>query len=114
MRCARKQQRRRKVIRNMHTVIHHTINDSAKWDQSTQRIMSMIEQQKLPKGLKPLEYLPSVDGSKAVCVWEADSINALKEFMDRESAGAARNDYFEVKVENAIGLPKGEEAAAAR
>lgn len=74
----------------------------------------MIQQQTLPKGLKPLEYLPSVDGSKAVCVWESDSLKTLKEFMDRETTGAARNDYFEIKVENAIGLPKGEEAAAAR
>lgn len=97
----------------MHAVIHHTINDSAKWDQSTQRIMSMIQQQTMPKGLKPLEYLPSVDGSKAVCVWESDSLKTLKEFVERETTGA-RNDYFEVKDENAIGLPKGEEAAAAR
>jgi len=94
----------------MHTVIQHTINDSAKWDQSTQRIMAMIEQQTLPKGVRPLEYLPSVDGRKAVCVWEADSLNSLKEFMERETGGAARNDYFEVKVESAIGLPKGEES----
>lgn len=95
----------------MHTVIHHTINDSAKWDQTTQKIMSMIDQQTLPKGLKPLEYLPSVDGRKAVCVWETDSLNALREFMDRETTGIARNDYFELNVENAIGLPTGEESA---
>jgi hypothetical protein len=98
----------------MHTVIHHTISDSVKWDQSTQRIMSMIEQQTLPKGLRPLEYLPSVDGQRAVCVWEADSLDALKEFMERETQDAARNDYFEVKVENAIGLPTGQEATAAQ
>ncbi len=98
----------------MHAVIHHTINDSAKWDQSGQRIMSMIEQRRLPKGLKALEYLPSSDGRKAVCVWEADSLNTLREFIDRETAGAARNDYFEVKVENAFGLPKAEEPRLAR
>jgi DNA polymerase/3'-5' exonuclease PolX len=98
----------------MHAVIHHTINDSPKWEQATQRIMSMIEQQRLPKGLLPLEYLPSVDGRKAVCVWEANSLSALKEFVDRETSAAARNDYFEVKVENAIGLPKAEEPQLAK
>jgi hypothetical protein len=98
----------------MHAVIHHTINDSAKWDQTTQRIMSMIEQQRLPKTLTPLQYLPSADGRKAVCVWETDSLNTLREFMDRETTGAARNDYFELKVEKAIGLPKAEEAKMAR
>jgi hypothetical protein len=98
----------------MHAVIHHTINDSAKWEQSSQRIMSLIEQRRLPKGLRALEYLPSVDGRKAVCVWETDSLNTLREFVDRETGGAARNDYFEVKVENAIGLPKSEELPLAK
>ena len=112
MRYARQPEPKRKVTQSMHTVIHHTVNDSAKWEQSTQKIMSMIEQQKLPKGLKPLEFLPSVDGRKAVCVWEADSLNTLKDFVERETGAAARNDYFEVKTENAIGLPKGEESMA--
>ena len=98
----------------MHAVIHHAINDPAKWDQSTQRIMSMIDHGRLPKGLKPLEYLPSVDGHKAVCVWEADSLNTLREFMDRETWGAAWNEYFEVKVDNAIGLPKSEVTPVAK
>jgi hypothetical protein len=98
----------------MHVVIHHSINDSAKWDQASQRIMSMIEQRRLPQGLKPLSYLPSVDGHKAVCVWQTDSLKGLREFVDRETSSASRNDYFEVNVEHAIGLPKGEEQTLAR
>jgi DNA polymerase/3'-5' exonuclease PolX len=81
---------------------------------SRQLSLSMIDQRRLPKGLKPLEYLPSVDGRKAVCVWEAVSLNALRQFIDRETADAARNDYFEVNVANAVGLPKREEATMAR
>ena len=49
----------------MHAVIHHYIDDPVKWDRTTKNIMSMIEQHRLPKGLKPLEFLPSVDGRKA-------------------------------------------------
>ena len=74
--------------------------------------MSMIEQQRLPTGMKPLEYLPSVDGRNADCVWEAESLGALQKFIERETTGA-RNEYFEVKEEAAIGLPKGEELVAA-
>ena len=69
--------------------------------------MAMIEQQRLPAGLKPLEDLPSVDGRNADCVWETESLGALQKFIERETAGAARNEYFEVKEEAAIGLPKG-------
>jgi hypothetical protein len=98
----------------MHAVIHHAISDTTKWDQSSKRIMSMIEQRRLPKGFKALEYLPSMDGRKAVCVWEADSMNGLRDFIERETAGAARNDYFEIKVSDAIGLPKFEEQTMAK
>ena len=93
----------------MHAVIHHFINDPVKWEKGVQSIMSLMGQGKLPKGLKALEYLPSVDGRKADCVWEADSLDSLRQFIDHETSGAARNEYFEVNVDGAIGLPKGEE-----
>jgi hypothetical protein len=96
---------------NMHAVIRHYINDQAKWNQSTQKIMTMIEQHRLPQGLTPLTFLPSVDGRNADCVWEADSLSSLKQFVERETAGA-RNEYFELNAQAAIGLPKGEEALA--
>jgi hypothetical protein len=96
----------------MHAVIHHYISDPAKWGQSVKNIMSMIEQRRLPKGLKALEYLPGVNGRRADCVWEADSLGSLKQFIERETTGSARNEYFEVKAEDAIGLPKGEEPVA--
>ncbi len=96
----------------MHIVIQHQINDPVKWEHGAKNIMSMIEQNRLPAGLKPLQYLPSADGHKAVCLWEAGSLKALQEFTERETAGA-RNEYFEVKSEAAVGLPKGDELARA-
>ena len=97
----------------MHAVIHHHISDPAKWDRSVKNIMSMMEQHRIPSGLIPLQYLPSADGRNADCVWETQSLEALQKFVDRETAGA-RNEYFEVKAEAAIGLPKSEEAQQAR
>jgi hypothetical protein len=97
----------------MHAVIRHYINDPAKWDRSVKNIMSMVEQNRLPSGFKPLEYLPSADGRNADCVWEAQSLAALRNFIDRETTGA-RNEYFEVKDEAAIGLPKAEDLPQAR
>jgi hypothetical protein len=111
---AQQPSKRKETKESMHAVIRHYISDPVKWDRSTRNIMSMIEQQRLPSGLKPLEYLPSVDGRNADCVWEAESLGALQKFIDRETAGAARNEYFEVKDEAAIGLPKGEELVEAR
>jgi hypothetical protein len=96
----------------MHVVIQHQIIDPLKWERGVKNIMSLIEQQRLPSGIKPLQYLPSTDGRNAVCLWEAGSVRALQEFTERETSGA-RNVYFAVKDEAAIGLPKGEELARA-
>jgi hypothetical protein len=96
----------------MHIVVNHEINDPAMWERSVKNIMSLIEQHRLPAGIKPLQYLPSADGRHAVCLWEAGSLNALRTFTERETSGA-RNVYFEVKQDGAIGLPKGEELARA-
>lgn len=96
----------------MHVVITHRVSDPAKWERGVKNIMTMIEQHRLPSGVKPLEYLPSADGRNAVCLWEAPSLRGLQEFIEHETGGA-RNEYFEVKDEAAIGLPKGEELARA-
>jgi hypothetical protein len=109
---AQQQRNETKGKQSMHTVIRHYISDAAKWGRSVQNIMSMIEQHRLPSGFKPLLFLPSADGRNADCVWEAESLGALQKFIDRETSGA-RNEYFEVKEEAAIGLPKVEELARA-
>ena len=53
---------------------------------------------------------PSLDKSKGVCLWEADSIDSLRNYLDPATAGVTENTYFEVDGERATGLP---EAAAA-
>ena len=93
----------------MHISVHHTITDPQRWEQLTQKMMAMVEEGRLPQGLKGLMYLPSADGRKADCLWEAPSVDALKNFLDRETGTAARNEYFQINSETAFGLPKAEE-----
>ena len=93
----------------MHVSVHHMITDPQKWDQVTKNMMTLMEQGRLPQGCKGLMYLPGADGRKADCVWEAQSLDTLKTFLDREIGPAARNDYFQIKTEAAFGLPVQEE-----
>ena len=93
----------------MYVSVHHTITDPQKWDQTTRNIMAMTEQGRLPQGLKGLMYLPAQNGRKADCVWEANSLDALKNFLERETKAAAQNEYIEIKADAAFGLP-GQEA----
>jgi hypothetical protein len=63
-----------------------------------------------PADVEGQQFFPSKGESEAVCLWEADSIDSLRNYLDPATEGAAENTYFEVDVERAVGLP---EAAAA-
>ena len=93
----------------MHVSVHHIIKDPQKWAQVTTKMMTMLEQGRLPQGLKALMYLPGTDGRKADCLWEAQSVDALKNFLEPAIGSAATNDYFQINAQAAIGLP-GQEA----
>ena|SRR5258705_12536646 len=89
----------------MYVSVHHNITNPQEWAKTTRNIMAMTEQGRLPNGLKGLMYLPAVDGRRADCVWEANSVDALKNFLDRETGSAARNEYIQIKEADAFGLP---------
>jgi hypothetical protein len=93
----------------MHVAIHHIITDPQKWQQVTQKLMQLVEQNRMPQGLKPLLYLPSTDGRKADCLWDVTSVEALRSFLDREIGTSARNEYFQINTQEAFGLPGQEE-----
>lgn len=90
----------------MHIGIHHTINDAHKWEQGMRNVMGKIEGGTLPEGMKPVLFVPATSQKTAFCVWEADSVDTVRKFVDRETGAGARNDYFEVDRKNAIGLPQ--------
>ena len=49
-----------------------------------------------PPGVQGRQFFPSTDRSQAVCLWEADSIEALQGYLDSATEGVAENASFEV------------------
>jgi len=49
---------------------------------------------------------PSEDGARAVCVWEAGSVEDVRSFVDSATGDLSRNEYFPVADAQAIGLPQ--------
>jgi len=43
---------------------------------------------------------------RAVCVWDAESIDPVNEFLESNFGDVCRNEYFGVNAEAAVGLPK--------
>jgi len=85
----------------MYVVAKHRITDPG-------RFLALAESaaENAPAGVFGRQFCPSRDGSEAVCLWEADSLDTVSRYLDELSAGAAENSYFEVSAEHAIGVPE--------
>ena len=46
-----------------------------------------------------------MSNDRAVCLWEAHSVEDLKAFLDPLTAQSSRNTYYEVDSTKATGLP---------
>jgi hypothetical protein len=44
-------------------------------------------------------------GPRAICVWKADSVDALKTFVEDSAGDISTNEFFPVNEQNAQGLP---------
>jgi len=84
----------------MFVVIQHRISDPRKfW------AIARTETANLPPGLKLHSVLPDATGGPAVCLWEAASLQAVREFMEPLVSDISTNHYYEVDGGSAIGLP---------
>jgi len=92
----------------MYVVVNHAINDTARFWAAAESVTTG-----LPAGLKVIHTFPSPDGRKAVCLWEAGSVEALRNFLDPATAGMARNEYFEAPNKEGMAIPKLTRAAGA-
>lgn len=92
----------------MYIVVNHEINDASSfW------AMAKSATAGLPANLRLHHTFPSQDGRRAVCVWEADSIEAVRGFLDPATAGVARNEYFDTPNKEGISVPAMVRAAGA-
>jgi hypothetical protein len=82
----------------MHVIAAHSISDPDKFFETASSTP-------IPDELKLHSLLPSSDRSRAVCVWEADSQDSVREFVESNVGDVSSNEYFEVDASSAQGLP---------
>ena len=64
----------------------------------------------MPPELHLHAVYPSSDMMRAVCVWDAESVDTIDQFLTETFGDVVRNECFKVNAEVAIGLPKAEMA----
>ncbi len=62
-------------------------------------------QWEFPGGIALHSTFAHADGTKAVCLWQAASVDEVQDLVDSAVGQFSRNEYFEVSKETAMGLP---------
>jgi hypothetical protein len=82
----------------MHVVVIHQISDPEKfWGGG--------ERERAAGGHNAPQRAAQPDGTRAVCLWEAGSLDAVKQLVEDTVGDVSNNEFFEVNAQNAQGLP---------
>jgi hypothetical protein len=82
----------------MYIMVQHTVSEPAVfWNSADPR--------NLPSQVKLHHTFPTPDGTRAVCIWEADSVDVLKGFLEPMLGKASRNEYFQVENREGFARP---------
>ena len=58
------------------------------------------------EGVQLLQFCPSQDFSAATCIWQAESVDAVRDLVDPTLGDASEQTYFALQTEQAVGLPQ--------
>jgi hypothetical protein len=92
----------------MQVVVKHRITDPESFFSADAEEVAA----NAPSGVQARQFFPSQDRSEAVCLWEGDSIDAVRAYVDEVTGDSSQNTYFEVNTEYAMGLPEPASAGA--
>ncbi|MCX5796820.1 MAG: hypothetical protein NTY77_15100 [Elusimicrobia bacterium] len=83
----------------MYILVTHQIKDAKAFFEKGSSLVK-----KVPQGLTPHLFLPDKKMSSAICVWEADSVDRLQNYMDKELGLCSVNECTEIDAAKAMGL----------
>jgi hypothetical protein len=82
----------------MFIAVQHTITDP-------ESFWSAAGAASLPAGLTLHHTFPAPDGGRAVCIWEAATVEAVRNFLEPAVGRVSRNDYFQIENREGMGTP---------
>ncbi len=86
----------------MYIVVQHTISNPTDFWSGAEQLMP-----KVPATAKLHHSFPTKDGTRAVCLWEAESVDSLRTFLEPEISRVSKNDYFQVENKDSVVMPSG-------
>ena len=59
----------------------------------------------LPEGTELRAAIPSVDGSRGVCIFKSDSVDTVRNVVDGATSKVSKNEFHAINETNLRGLP---------
>ena len=81
--------------------VNHTISNPGEFWGRAQKALP-----NLPAGIKIHGVFPNETMDLGTCIWEADSLQHIQEYLEAAVGDVSKNDYMVINAANAMGLPK--------
>ena len=78
----------------------HDVTDPESFTEQGNKLL-----EEAPEGINNHQICPSQDLETCVCIWEAESVDALSEYIDTTLGAASSQEYFAIQEDQAVGLP---------
>ena len=82
----------------MYILVQHTISEPAAF-------WSAADPTAFPSNVKLHHTFPTPDGTRAVCIWEADSVDTIRNVLEPVVGRMSRNEYFPVENREGFARP---------
>lgn len=66
----------------------------------------MLSPENTPDNAEVQQFCPATDGTVATCVWDAESVDDVREFVDTTLGDASIQTFFTIHEEGAFGVPE--------
>jgi hypothetical protein len=86
----------------MYVLIEHRISDPDSFFSTAESALSQM-----PPTIRLHHSFPTTDGTRAFCVWEAQTIDDVRDFIESTVGRFSRNEYFEVPNKEGVVDPSG-------
>ena len=83
----------------MYVVVHHRVIDQK---AAFSRGEALINNEGAPAGVRGLQFYPSQDGSAITCLWEADSVESVQDYVDSTLGDSSVNTCYAVNDDQAF------------
>jgi hypothetical protein len=89
----------------MYVVVQHDIKHP---ETAFARGERLIKNEGAPAGARGLQFLPSQDGSAVTCLWEADSVESIQDYVDGMLGDSSVNHCYAVDTAAAFAEKPGD------